>query len=164
MASSRDFDQFYTAHSPALLRYLLSLTGSYADAEDLCQDVFLKVYLHPDELSRLQHPDAYLRVLGRHAYVDALRRKRPETVSYEDCGWRQSGPCAEDPEKAVLRQAEIVYILGLLPTELDEKILLGLCQGNSIGEIAAPLGLSSSAVRSRICRARKRLRALVAVS
>jgi RNA polymerase sigma-70 factor (ECF subfamily) len=150
-------------------------TGNAADAEDLTQDVFLKVYsnLGAFDASRGSFP-VWITTLTRNLLVDNFRRSRNQraTGSLDD-GWDQteelnpkdrlaaSGPT---PHEAAARNelARMVQkALAHVSAELREAVILRDLQDLDYKEIAKVLGIPEGTVKSRISRGRAELARLL---
>ncbi len=149
-------------------------TGSPQDAEDLTQDVFLKIY------SRLGAWDpargtlaVWVTTLTRNHLVDHYRRTRVERASGSlDQGWDETGAPAmelEDarpgPHEGALQrelEREVQAALARVSPELREAVILRDLQDMDYREIAAVLGIPEGTVKSRISRGRAELARLLA--
>jgi RNA polymerase sigma-70 factor (ECF subfamily) len=146
----------YDAHHAALCSYLVSLTRDVAAAEDVTQEAYVRL---AREIAEGRAPDnvrAWLFQVGRNLVIsDARRRKtadRHRTVEAE--------PRAQSAEEAVLqgeRDSELRTVLARLDP-IDQRSLLMAALGYSGAEIGVAVGRSENAVRTRLCRARARLR------
>ena len=76
-------DEIYEQYRGELFRYLLRLTGSAAQAEDLVSETFLKALQNLHTLKREESLKAWLFSVARHAWLDWLRARR-ETVELSD--------------------------------------------------------------------------------
>lgn len=155
---SRRFRQWVKEYQdPAwtLARYLLK---DSAEAEDVCQEAFLKLWNHRDDID----PDkvkAWLMKVTRNGCLDRLRRRRP-TEELDDR--RQANPdgAGEPPDDA--RRAELGQRLRGAIAALQEPyrslVVLRDVQQNSYEEVADALELSLTQVKVYLHRARKQLR------
>ena len=64
---------------PQLRRYINARVGNQADAEDILQDVFLRVHQRLDSLRSEENLRAWIFRVAHNAVIDHLRRRRPET-------------------------------------------------------------------------------------
>ena len=128
----------FQQYKDPVYRLALSMTGSAADAEDVCQTVFLKVLeKQPDLLPGKER--AWL--------FQGRRLKRRGTVPLD-----QAAELAAPEEGALLRQ-----VMELSPK--DRTVLyLHYFEGFSTQETGALLHISQSAVTTRLLRARQRLK------
>jgi RNA polymerase sigma-70 factor (ECF subfamily) len=124
---------------------------SRADADDIVQDVFLK--LHQGLRSApLRDPEAYVYSAARNAIADFYRRKDAPAVPIEE----QDLP---DPFREMLAGCARPF-LDQLPEPYREALVLTDLDGLTQAEAAARLGLSASGMRTRVQRGRARLRAI----
>lgn len=136
-------------HARAVLALCLTLTGRLHDAEDLAQDVFVRAMEKADTLRDPSRARPWLLQIARRVCVDHHRRRRPPQELAEEPA--VVGGVA-DPDVERLHAA-----LAELPQEYREPIALYYLENRCCREIAARLGISESAVRQRLCRARLRL-------
>jgi RNA polymerase sigma-70 factor (ECF subfamily) len=146
-------------------------TGNASDAEDLTQDVFLKIYAN---LASFDPSRGSLRVwiatMTRNLLVDNFRRSRNQrATSSLDDGWESAEELkpvdrlvARDPsphESAAQKQlaAKVEEALTLLPLDLREAVILRDLQDLDYREIASVLAIPEGTVKSRISRGRAEL-------
>ena len=137
--------------------------GRHDQAEDLTQDVFLKLYKSLDTFDRRANFQTWLISVSRNLCIDHYRsvRKERETMAREVDSAdlmpvsRERGPHAE-LEQLDLRQ-RIRQALAELPPALKEAVVLRDLQEFSYQEIADKLGLPEGTVKSRINRGRLEL-------
>jgi RNA polymerase sigma-70 factor, ECF subfamily len=145
---------------PHVYRFALRLTGSRQDAEDLTQDTFLRAWRGRGRLRDAGAARAWLFTIAKNLWNDRLRRKgrRPAIVEpLEDD--QQSGAVAADHELIVREDVRrVLEAMDSLPSRQREVLHLHACDGFSLGEIAAVLGISVEAAKANLCEARKRLR------
>lgn len=146
MFASRVFEQ----HGPAVHRYFRRLTGDGASADDLAQEVFLRVVRAGGGYEPLERERAWVFRIARNVFLDHRRREA-------------RAPFAASPVEPVTGAAQAVRsgvreALAALPPEDREAFLLGEVGGLTYAEIAAATGTTVPAVRSRIYRARLALR------
>jgi len=137
--------------------------GRHDEAEDLAQDIFLKIFRSLGTFDRRANFQTWLISVSRNLCIDYYRsvRKERQTIdrdlTAEDASpvSREVGPLAaleKHDMVAQLRQA-----LALLPAPLRTAVLLRDIQELSYQEIAERLGLPEGTVKSRINRGRKEL-------
>ena len=150
-------------------------TASSHDAEDLTQDVFIKVYgnLRSFDAAKGSFP-TWITTLTRNLLVDHFRRSRQQRATDSlDAGWDQ-GPDAPRPEPlvdprstplqhAVRRQLECLVqnALARVSPELREAVILRDLQDMDYKEIAQVLSIPQGTVKSRISRGRAELARLL---
>jgi len=152
---------FYT-HYPAVHRKLTALLRDEAAAEDMAQEVFLRLYRNPPD--RPEAVGAWLhRVLTRIAY-DAIDRKMRERRLLDKQGLEiqaiGAGEFAVDEAmERRMNAEEVTEWLDALP-ERDRQVLMLRYSGYSYAEIAEQLKISPPLVGSLVQRAQNRLRRL----
>lgn len=139
------------AHGPAVYRLAVCRTQSVPDAQDVYQDVFLRLLGQPAAPQWApDHLRAWLlrTALNRCADLHRFRLRRP-TVPLEEIA---EAAAAEDGA------AELWEAVGRLPEKLRTAVHLHYAEGYSTEEIAALLGVPAATVRTRLRRARLRLK------
>ncbi|MBB3114204.1 RNA polymerase sigma factor (sigma-70 family) [Paenibacillus phyllosphaerae] len=155
------FQRLFREHYPEVARKLYALTGDYAAAEDLAQEVFLRLYQnHPD---RLETVGAWLhRVLTRIAY-DYLRQRSSGKTTLEKemarvAAWSEGA--APSGETEVIREWEKDVVRRVLQklSDRDRTALLLREEGYSYEEIALRLEVNPKTVGTLLARAEERLK------
>jgi RNA polymerase sigma-70 factor, ECF subfamily len=152
-----DLTALWREFSRPLLGFLRSRVANSADAEDLLQAIFLKVQRGLPNLRDTGKLQGWIYQIARHALTDYYRRRRPEDVVDELPELAQS----LDGEDEVDLRPAIRRMIAALPPEFRDAIVLTEFQGLSQIELAARLGLSNSGAKSRVQRARARLRVML---
>ena len=137
-----------------LRTFIAVRVGNQADAEDILQDVFLRVYAHLDALADEQRLMTWVYQIARNAIVDHHRRRRPTAPLPEAIAAPEAPPDDLIPELL----PGLATMLGRLSPEDREALVLTEVEGLSQREVADRLGLSLSGAKSRVQRARKKLR------
>ena len=162
------FEELVNRYEAKIFRLTMNITRNREDAEDAMQDAFLKSYAH---LKNFQEDSRFYTWLVRIAVNQALmklRKRRPNQVSLDeevDTGEELMPREVEDwgpsPEERY-KQSELGGILSSTIAELDPsfRIVFQLrdIEEMSTEETAEALGLSIPAVKSRLLRARLKLR------
>ncbi len=137
------------------------LTGDRQEAEDLAQDVFVRVYRNLDRYEPGTF-EGWLYRITKNLFLDKVRRRnRIRMEALQDEEWRH--PADEDPgpedrvQHGVLR-GDIERALLELPPSFRTAVVLCDVQGLTYEEIAEATGWPLGTVRSRIHRGRRLLR------
>jgi RNA polymerase sigma-70 factor (ECF subfamily) len=143
----------------ALVRFFSARTGSVDEAEDIVQEVFVKISrAQPTEV---ENPGAYLYRLGINVLVDrrraASRSMRRDSEFHGDAGETDSAPSPERVAAARLRLEDILRVVEKLPPQCRRVFTLHRIDGQSHAEVAAALGISRSAVEKHMILAIRRL-------
>lgn len=148
----------WQAHEPALRGWLIHQLHDRALAEDLLQDVFLKALRQGQRFCALENARAWLFEVARNTLSDQLRRRRGSVELPEDLRATEPElPAAVDSLSQCLPR-----VLGELSPEDREAITCCDLEGMSQADYAARLGISLPGAKSRVQRARARLKAQLA--
>jgi RNA polymerase sigma-70 factor (ECF subfamily) len=170
-AKSGDITAFETLvgrYERKIFRLAQNITQNREDAEDVMQEAFLKAYEHLGEFQGNSRFYTWLVRIAVNQALMKLRKRRPNQISLDeevDTGEelmprevQDWGPSPEDRYK----QSEVADILATTISELDPsfRIVFQLrdIEELSTEETAEALGLSVAAVKSRLLRARLKLR------
>ena len=156
------WDDLVRQHSARVYRLAYRLTGNQHDAEDLTQEVFVRVFRSlpsytPGHLRGVAAPD-------HHQPVPRPGRRR-QRIRFEGLGDQAAGLLRDDePTPAQAFDArhldtDVQQALEALAPEYRAAVVLCDIEGLSYEEIAATLGVKLGTVRSRIHRGRAQLRA-----
>jgi RNA polymerase sigma-70 factor (ECF subfamily) len=164
-ANVPDWDEIVEQHSDRVYRLALRLTGNRHDAEDLTQEVFVRVFrsLHTYTPGTFE---GWLHRITTNLFLDQARRKqriRFDHLSDERAARLASAAAA--PETAYADRTfddDVAQALAALPPDFRAAVVLCDIEGLSYEEIAEILGAKLGTVRSRIHRGRAMLRAALA--
>ncbi len=150
----QEFETAYDAYSPLVFRVALSHMQNREDAEDLLHDVFIKFMEKMPRLNSEEHRRAWLVRVTVNACRDALRKR-----SYRD--HLSLDEVAEHASAEQTEMPDVFYALETLPSQDRTIILLHDLEGYALKEIAFMLGITLSAAKMRLSRARERLKKLM---
>ncbi len=151
-----DMTVIYNEYRDKVMGYIYARLRSYADAEDLCQDVFEKVNAKLDSFDPAKASvSTWIYSITRNSVIDFYRRSRPFSEIDENL--------AEDGEvdDHLLNNEsldELAEALARLPMELREIIVLRYYDGIPLTEIGKKMHLSYGAVKLRHAKALQQLR------
>lgn len=163
------FERLLRPHLDRLYRFAYRLTGSKAEAEDLFQDVLVKLFDKLDDLVKIEEPGSWIsRVLYNHFIDDRRRFARQRLVSVDEGqlppGGVDSLPGSDNPERTAERLDDITRLNNAL-AELSEEhrivVLLHDTEGYKLKEFQDITGFPLGTLKSRLHRARARLRELL---
>ena len=150
-------------HRP-LLGFIYRLTGNREIVEDIGQEVFLNVYrsLSGFDETRGTPFSAWLFTAARNRCISELRRnKAGERLSLDEIfAARAGGDSIEDRVIADEQWQAVQASLEHLPEPFRSTLLKSL-QGEALSEIACDCGVSAGTVKSRLSRAREKLKTFV---
>jgi RNA polymerase sigma-70 factor (ECF subfamily) len=158
--SETDLASLVETYSTLLFRVAHSILRSQTEAEDVVQDVFVRVLEHRRTLAGVRDMRVWLVRIAWNLAIDRRRRKRPEQM---DEMFARSLVGNSVPADKALDEAQrmktVLSELERLPKSERNVLLLSAIDELGTAEMAEVLGRSESAVRALLFRARARLRA-----
>lgn len=160
------FEKLMQPYLRQLYRLAYRFTGQQGEAEDLVQDMVVKLYPRMHELQEIEQPGPWLaRVLYRH-FIDRTRSRQrsplhlvdDETVPDEHRD-EATGP-SENVENAIL-QNRLQQALSKLNEDQRVLLIMHDVEGYTLNEIHGMLDVSVGTLKSRLNRARSRLREIL---
>ncbi|MDO9028921.1 MAG: sigma-70 family RNA polymerase sigma factor [Hydrogenophaga sp.] len=147
----------WSQHEAELRRWLLSRAPVKSEVDDLLQDVFLKTLKQGDHFAAIAQPRAWLFEVTRNTLTDRLRVSR-DRLPLPDGLDELPAPVEHADPVDTLAQACLPRVLSELDPRDREAIQLCDLQGMEQGDFARLKNLSLPAAKSRVQRARKRMR------
>jgi RNA polymerase sigma-70 factor, ECF subfamily len=157
------WEQIVRQHWRKVFNIAYKFTGKHDEAEDLTQDVFVKIFKSLDTFDRRANFQTWLVSVSRNLCIDHYRsvRKERETIDRDvDAG--ELSPVAQtvSPMQALEHRDRVALLnkaLKQLPESLRQAVLMRDIQELSYQEIADRLGTPEGTVKSRINRGRTEL-------
>jgi RNA polymerase sigma-70 factor (ECF subfamily) len=141
---------------PDLLRFAFWLCRDRPLAEDVVQESMLRAWKAQDSLLDEAAAKPWLLTIIRREVARTFERKRFSTVDVDELVAKEE-PVLAAAEEQDIRDLRVAMLK--LPDEYREPLVLQVLMGYSTAEIARELELSGPAVLTRLCRARRQLRA-----
>ncbi len=154
--TAKDFEILARSLRPGLVKAACRIVDNHDEAEDVAQDVMLKLWSMRADLDRYSSVESLAMVMTRHMALNVLRARKV-SVPVEDSN---ISPEELSPEDVMVRReaaAEVDRILAALPESQQTLIRLRHVEGYDNASIAAILGSSEGAVRTALSRARRRV-------
>jgi RNA polymerase sigma-70 factor (ECF subfamily) len=157
-ASRERFEEIFRGDARAVLAYALRRTDRPEDAADVVSEVMLVAWRRIGDVP--EGPDARLWLYGvaRRVLANQRRSSRRRAALGDRLRSVATSEFAGDLAEAHMRQAAVREALDALPEADREVLLLTAWEGLAANEVGVVMSLASSTVRSRIHRARERLR------
>jgi RNA polymerase sigma-70 factor (ECF subfamily) len=165
-----EFARLVDAASGPIYRLALKMLGDSQDAEDVLQNTFLKAFQHLGEFEGRSSLSTWLYRIAANEALMLLRKRHPEvsladdnmddgeSLAYPAVQLTDWGNLPEEDLLSSEARSNLDRAIQHLPEILRIVFLLRDVEGLSIQETAEALGLSESAVKTRLLRARLRLR------
>jgi len=160
------FANLFYAYKDKLLSFAFSFTHSEAKAEDVVQEVFLKIWQNREKMSDVDNFNAYIYRIAQNYAIDELRRFSKETLSLTSHFSADeiviNGPVEDLLNKEISQK--IVEAVNKLPPQ--QKIIYTLHneEGFKYEEIASQLDISVSTIRNHMSQAMRNIRKVLSLS
>jgi len=154
--------ELYREVAPGILNYIFRFVRDRALAEDLLQEVFLRIH----KVRHTYRPESPARpwmfAIARYVAIDALRKRgRRREVAYENGFQETASPDALEQTERSESMEQVERALDGLPGGQREAFVLTKVAGLSVQEASTVLGISEGAVKVRVHRALGTIRDLL---
>ncbi|HLF28370.1 MAG TPA: RNA polymerase sigma factor SigZ [Anaerolineae bacterium] len=151
----RTTEDIWNEFSQRLRGFIANRITDPADAEDILQDVFVKLHTRIDTLRNEDRLTPWLYQIARNTIIDFYRAQpravpMPETLAIED------EPAESDAASRIA--SSLTSMLECLPDKYRQALVLSEFEGQTQQQVAEQLGLSLSGAKSRVQRGREMLR------
>jgi RNA polymerase sigma-70 factor (ECF subfamily) len=165
-----EFARFVDAFSPRVYRLVLKMLGNQQDAEDALQNTFIKAFQHLGNFESRSSLSTWLYRIAVNEALMMIRKRKPETMLSDLTREEEDGNdytpenltdwCCLPEDEFISTEARVHLdqAVRLLPDTLRVVFLLRDIEGLSIEDTGQVLNLSETAVKTRLLRARLRLR------
>ena len=157
--------ELYSAHAPAVLRFLRDLLGDATLAADATQETFARAFRRIETVQRDDRRVGWLFGIARNVSLEYRKVRRVARSRFAGDKELDEAPCAgRSPEAQLLGReaaAIIARALGEMSEERRAALLLRVDHGLSYEEIAAALGITVAKARVEVFRARETLRGML---
>ncbi|MBB6735195.1 RNA polymerase sigma factor SigZ [Cohnella zeiphila] len=140
-------------------RFVDRETRGNADAEDIVQDAFVKIYKHRNDLQDERKIKPWIYRIVRNTIADHYRKRKPLDAMPDDLSIAAEAPPEPDYAREVIACFETA--IPRLPDIYREALELSELQGLPQKQLAERLGISYSAAKSRVQRGRELLKELL---
>jgi RNA polymerase sigma-70 factor (ECF subfamily) len=164
-----EFAHMVEAYSGQIYRLALKMLNNPQDAEDILQETFIKAFRGLKGFDGRSSLSTWLYRIATNEALMHLRKKRPDTISIDEPLETEEGEqeprqivdwCCL-PEEELMTAESRAYLdkaIDALPQSLKVVFLLRDVEGLTTQEVTEVLNLSETAVKTRLSRARLRLR------
>ncbi len=164
--NKRSFSRLVEAYQRPVYNLTYRMLSSPEEAEDAAQETFLRAYARLAQYDPNHKFSTWLFSIANHHCIDRLRKRRATYVSIDENPVLENlEHAAPQPEADVLSKelaAELQKLLDKLDPDYRTPLVLRYWEDCSYEEIAEAMGLTVSAVKSRLFRARKQIADLYA--
>lgn len=145
------FSLKYEKYSKLIFKIAFLHMGSTFDAEDVMQNVFIKLLYNSPDFRDGEHEKAWLIRVTQNMCRNALKTRSRQCAEYNDC-------IAADNERDISKALDISMKIKDLPATYKTAIFLCYYEDMTVKEISKILRISQSAVKMRLKRGRELLR------
>lgn len=141
--------RFVTDYADPILRLCMTYSLTREDAQDICQEIFLKLLEQEKEFTDREHEKAYIIKMAVNACKNLLKSAGRRRVVPMDQAERVPAPEGEC--------SELIQLIRTLPEHYGAVVYLFYYEGYSLDEIAKLCSCTPAAARKRLSRSRKLL-------
>jgi RNA polymerase sigma-70 factor (ECF subfamily) len=163
------FESLMRKYFPRLLNFIYRYVNDREAAEDLAQEVFIRVYKSGPRYKPQSKFQTWLFTIARNLSLNELKRHKYRTVSLDETFSSEDGelkrqvadPGSESPQEDILRKERVAAVKAAireLPESQRVAVLLRRHEQFSYAEIARTMNVSIKAVKSLLSRAKENLR------
>ena len=164
LGDQQAFALFFNHHWPQVYSTGLRLTKSPEKAQDLTQEIFIKLWERRDRLTEVKDEDAYVYILSRNVIFDFLRKKVFNTENIEILIDYFADSSISPQEKLEYNELEstLKSAIDQLPGKVKDVFLLSRVNGLTHEQIAKELNISVTSSKTYIVRALQDIRKYMA--
>ena len=153
------FEHIINGRKNKLFRYALRILLNPAEAEDVVQEVFIKLWDHREQMDNIQNIDHWCLTVTRNLSIDKLRNKHNKTATL-DFGTEISSAYANPYKQTLLNDAitQLHELMSKLPQQQRDAVHFRDIEGLSYQEIAENLAATPEQVKTWIFRGRQKLK------
>jgi RNA polymerase sigma-70 factor, ECF subfamily len=156
------WDAVVRAHAARVYRLAYRLTGNRHDAEDLTQDVFVRIFRYlPTYRPGVGTLEGWLHRVTTNLFIDQARRRQRIRLEPLDGDWESQAGSVATPDELYEARAvddDVQTALEALPLDFRTAVVLRDVEGLAYDEIATALNIKVATVATRIHRGRRLLR------
>jgi RNA polymerase sigma-70 factor (ECF subfamily) len=162
-----DFENLLRPYAAACYKSAFRLTGSQADAEDLVQELFVKLYQQLDVWRDQENPLPWMRRVLYNLHIDAYR-KRARTHGINETTREQGDEVLdrlENPDLSPLaaaeqsqQQAHLLAALDQLDADERALVAMHLMEGHTLNDLATQLDTPLGTLKARLHRTKAKLK------
>lgn len=154
---ANSFSLLVSRYHPKILSFLLKMGAGREDAEDMAQEVFIKVYNNLYKYSEQWSFSTWVFKIAANTFRDNRKKKKLRTEAFTEQEAAGSGFSPEEHLEQLHQKEFIQGMFNTLNDDIRAIMILHYLQELSFREIGQIYGLSADAVKMKIFRARTRL-------
>lgn len=154
------FEELFQQRRQQIFKFIVMYTKSTTVAEELTQEVFIRLWKSRASINMNQNPKSYLNTIAKNLALNYLRSQTKQARLKEEL-WERSQRFSSNPEdQLVFKDYQAIFnsILEELPQKKRDIYVLSKHHGKTHDEIATELGLSKKTVKNNLWEAFKLIR------
>ncbi len=150
--SARIWEEF----SGRVRAHLLRKIRNKGDADDLLQEIFMKMHAHLPHLRERNKLSSWLYRITENALNDYYRKRPGRETEFDENKSANGNPYGDDPLSGI--EGCLEAFIGRLPEKYRKPLVMSDVEGKSQKEIAEEMGISYSGLKSRVQRGREMIK------
>jgi RNA polymerase sigma-70 factor (family 1) len=150
--SEEGFRMIYERYGPAVLRVGKKFLHAQESAEDLLQEVFSRIWVHPERFCKVDNLEAYLFIVTKNLCIRKLKKLHHEKIVEAEYAKQKAsvGNCVEDFIRDKEYEGLVQQAIDNLPPQRKRVYTLVRSEGLSHDAVAHQLQLSASTVNNYV--------------
>jgi RNA polymerase sigma-70 factor len=155
------FEDIFIAYFGKVKYFLNGLLKSESDAEELAQDIFVKLWINRQSINPQKPFNAYIYTIARNTAFNYIKHKSVEEAFLENCNHLEEADCSDE----ILFAKEISLLVEMtvcrMPSQRGKIYRMSRNEGIPNDEIAGKLGLSKKTVENQLSLALQEIRRVI---
>lgn len=154
------YEELFMKYFPKVKCFITRFIKSSAIAEELTQDVFVKIWENFDKIMYIEHQDAYIYRIARNAALDYIAQRHKEESLIENFKLREDYSIEEELDAKELELLIELTVNGM-PSQRRKVYEMSRIEGLTNDEIAKDLNISKKTVENHLNLALKRIKKII---
>lgn len=154
------FSELFRRYDKRIYPFVLKMIRNSALAEEITQEIFIKLWQHRVKLSSIDRPEAYILTIAARHTLDQIKKRLNENKMLQGLLASKEGSHNDTEEKLLLRDRAALIQLAVdqLPPQQKSVYELSRLEGMNYDQIAQQLQISPNTVRNHLVKALRSIR------
>ena len=154
------FSELFRRYDKRIYPFVLKMIRNSALAEEITQEIFIKLWQHRAKLSSIDRPEAYILTIAARHTLDQIKKRLNENKMLQGLLASKEGSHNDTEEKLLLRDRAALIQLAVdqLPPQQKSVYELSRLEGMNYDQIAQQLQISPNTVRNHLVKALRSIR------
>jgi RNA polymerase sigma-70 factor (family 1) len=164
ISSEADFRKLFDTYKNRVFGYVYAIVKSHHHAEEITQELFIKLWTSRELLARVDNLDHYIMVMARNRTINFLRKKLSDEKGLQELKQQMSRAGVNAPDKLLEDEYDrlLANAVDALSPQRKQVYQLSREKRLNIEQIAGQLGISANTVKNHLVEALKQIRELLA--